>query len=96
MIVRHTRHASTCEDPISARVEKVGPICRRIQPIPEGYVRRHRSDALVAVTKATASPIPSVKRCANASPGTAVNVVRLISKVRRIYEVKRLKYETSD
>lgn len=80
--VRLTRHASTYEDRISALAEKAGLTCRKIRRIPEECARKHPWDALVATTKVIASPTPSVKRCVNASPGTAVNVAKLISKVR--------------
>lgn len=83
-IVRLMRHVSTYEDPINALVEKAGLICRKIQHTPEEYARKLHWDALAAATKVIASPILSVKKCANASPGTAANVVKLTSKVRRL------------
>lgn len=90
MIVRLMRRALTYEDPINALVEKVGLTCRKIQHIPEEYVRKLHWDALAAATKVIASPILSVKKCANVSLGTAANVVKSISKVKRFFA--RLRY----
>lgn len=83
MIVRLMQRASTYEDPINALVEKVGLTCRKIQRIPEEYVRKLHWDALAAATKVIASPTLSVKKYANASLGTAASVVKLISKVKK-------------
>lgn len=89
MIVHLMRRVSTYEDPINALVEKVGLTYRKIQRIPEEYARKLHWDALAATTKVIASPILSVKKCANASLGTVANVVKLILKVKVASSMKR-------
>lgn len=83
--VRPMRHASTYEGPINVPVEKAGLIYRKIQRIPEEYARKLHLDVLAAITKVIVSPILSVKKYASASPGTAANGVKLISKVRKAF-----------
>jgi len=83
MIVHLTQHVSIYEDPINVLVEKAGLIYQKIQRIPEGYVRKRHWDARAAITKVIALLILSVKKYASASLGTAVNDVKLISKVKK-------------